>query len=216
MASPWSASLAIAGFLLLALSSASVLSRDARQMTLLYALAAVPQAAVAVLIGHLFRHPELYALAAAILVVKGLAAPRLLVVPWPASERARYALSGSLATSSVMVGAVAALLFSFRVADTVAPRLFAPAVAAAMAAGLVGLAAPAVRHELAAQAAGLLHAEAGISTAALLLVGHLPVVPDVIALAEILVLALALGVLLGAVARLHGRADVRHLAELRG
>jgi hydrogenase-4 membrane subunit HyfE len=216
MSSTWSAPLAVSGLVLLALSSASIVSRDPRQMHLLYALAALPQAAIAAILGAAFGHPELYALAAALLVVKGLAAPRLLVVRWPAAERSRYALSGHLGTPATLVGVIGVLLFAFRVAAIVAPARFEAAVAACLAAGLVGLCAPAVRHELAAQSAGLLHAEAGLSSAALLLVGHLPLVPDVIALAELLVLALALGLLLGAVARVHGRADARHLATLRG
>ena len=208
--------MAVAGFSLLALSSASLISRDPRQMVVLYALAAVPQAAIAAILGGIFGHPELYALAAGILLFKGLAAPRLLSVPWPEGERARYALSGHLGTSAMMTGAVAVLLFAFRVAGVVAPGAFEAAVAACLAAGIVGLGAPAVRHELSAQASGLLHAEAGLSATALLLVGHLPTVPDVIALAELLVLALALGVLLAAVARVHGEADARRLAALRG
>jgi hydrogenase-4 membrane subunit HyfE len=212
----FSAPLALAGFALLALAAASLLTRDPRQNVRLYALAAVPQAGIAALLGALYDRPELYGLALAILVFKGLAAPRLLTVPWPPEERARYGASGQIGTPSTLIVVVGLFLFAFHVAGYLSPPPVTTALAAALAAGLAGLAAPAVRHELSAQAAGLLQAEAGISSAALLLVGHLPVVPDVISLAELLVLALLLGVLLATVARVHGTADARRLQELRG
>ncbi|MCL6595024.1 MAG: hypothetical protein K6V73_02285 [Firmicutes bacterium] len=207
---------AFAGFALLALSSGSILTRDPRQTVALYALASVPQAGIAALLAVLFGHVELYALAAAILVLKGLIAPRLLVVPWPKMHHPHYGLTGHLGTPASLAVVVGILMFAYRVSVVLAPPALETAMAATMASGLVGLLAPAVRHELAAQAAGLLHGEAGITATALLLVGHLPVAADVISIAELLVLALLLGVLLARVIRIHGRADASLLTVLRG
>lgn len=216
LAESLSGPLAVAGFVLLALSAGSIVTRDPRQNVYLYALAAVPQAAIAVLLGLLYGHVELYILAAVILVVKGLVAPRLLVAPWPERQHSHYALSGHLGSPAALIVVVSLLMFAYRVGVVLGAPPFQTAMAAALASGLVGLLAPVVRHELAAQAAGLLHGEAGVSATALLVVGHLPVAPDVISLVELLVLALLLGVLLAAVIRVHGRADARLLQVLRG
>ncbi len=207
---------AIAGFALLALSSGSIVTRDPRQNVSIYALASIPQAGIAVMLALVYGHVELYALAAAILVLKGLIAPRLLVVPWPGAHRPHYALTGHLGTPAALAVIVGVLMFAYRVSVVLAPPALETAMAATMASGLVGLLAPAVRHELAAQAAGLLHGEAGMTATALLLVGHLPVTADVISIAELLVLALLLGVLLARVIRVHGRADASLLTALRG
>ena len=207
---------AIAGFALLALSSGSIVTRDPRQNVSLYRLASIPQAAIAVMLAILYGHIELYFLAAAILALKGVVAPRLLVVPWPERQHSHYALTGQLGTPAALAVIVGVLMFSYRVSVALAPPPLQTAMAATMASGLVGLLAPAVRYELAAQAAGLLHGEAGITAGALLLVGHLPVAPDVISLAELLFLALLLGVLLARVVRVHGRADASLLTVLRG
>jgi hydrogenase-4 membrane subunit HyfE len=207
---------AIAGFALLALSSGSIVTRDPRQNVSIYALASIPQAGIAVMLALVYGHVELYALAAAIVVLKGLIAPRLLVVPWPEAHRPHYALTGHLGTPAALAVIVGVLMFAYRVSVVLAPPALETAMAATMASGLVGLLAPAVRHELAAQAAGLLHGEAGMTATALLLVGHLPVTADVISIAELLVLALLLGVLLARVIRVHGRADASLLTALRG
>lgn len=213
---PFTGPFALAGFALLALSAGSIVTRDPRQNVTLYALAAIPQAAIAVMLGLLYGHVELYLLAAAILLLKGLLAPRLLVVPWPQRQRSHYGLTGQVGTPAALAVIVGVLMFSYRVSVVIAPPALETAMAATMASGLVGLLAPAVRHELAAQAAGLLHGEAGITAGALLLVGHLPITADVISLGELLVLALLLGVLLARVVRVHGRADASLLTVLRG
>lgn len=201
----------LAGLALLALASAILISRDARATAGLYALAAIPQAAIAGGLGIEDRHGELVVLAVVLLVAKGYLAPRLLTRVWPESERSAYRLSGPTGTVGTLVAALAAAAVALRVGIEVAPPHVMIGVASALAAMFTGMLAPALRHELFTQAGGLLMAEAGTSAAALLLVGAFPGVADVVALADLLFLAVAFGVLLRWVAALHGRADARLL-----
>lgn len=206
----------VAGFLLLAVTSAILVSRDARATAKFYALAAIPEAMVAILLAIRYGHADLYFVAAAILVAKGWGAPHLLTRVWPERERLAYRLSGTVGTVGSLLTVLLVTAVAFRVGAYALPGPDAVGFAASLAAGMAGMAAPALRHELFSQAGGLLVAEAGISTAALLLVGSFPVAADVVAFADLLVLSAAFGLLLRDVARVHGRADAALLRRLRG
>jgi hydrogenase-4 component E len=217
MAAPSLMNLAgIPAFALLALAAATLVSRDARQTAGLYAWASLPQAAICALIGIADGRPELYVLGAAILVIKGRLAPRLLVQAWPEEERGAYGLTGHVGTPGSLVLAALAAAVAFRVAPFVGAPDVRPALAAALAAALVAVTTPVVRHELSAQATGLLLAEAGVTAASLLLIGEIPTAADAVSLADLVALSIALGVLLARVVRLHGKAHALLLTELRG
>jgi hydrogenase-4 membrane subunit HyfE len=169
-----------------------------------------------VILGFTYGLPELFALAAVILVVKGRFAPRLLAGDWILGDEAVHRWTGPTGTVGSLLAAVAVIGVSFSIAAFALPLDLEVVFGGCLATGLLGVLLPVLRHELSSHASGLLIAEEGFSSAGLLLVATAPRLAEIATLVDLLVLAVVFGVLLRTVARVHGAMDAALLRELRG
>ncbi len=198
----------------LVLAVALMLARTPEAAAALFAWAAVPQAVLAVALAGWAGMPVLFPDAAAMLLVKGLWAPRLL----RRGLRHRgevYGQRAAFSGSTLLLGAVAVMLLCLRLGMIILPAT-GVALGLSLAAMFVGLGTAAVRSELWSQAAGMLMGEAGLMTAALVVSAGLPVVGETFALAEVVLLAAVLAAVTSLVRASHGGADIRFLRGLRG
>jgi hydrogenase-4 membrane subunit HyfE len=198
----------------LVLAVGVLLARSPGAGVTLYALAAVPQAVLAMILAAR-GVPWLWLDAAAILAVKGLWAPRLLRRAVPPDPRL-YGQQAAFSPAMLLCAVAAVTLLCLRVSGRIAGAAEGQALGLALAALLVGLSAAAIRSELWAQAAGILCGEAGLMTGIFVLAGGLPPVGETWALAEVLVLAAVFAVVTRRVHAHHGAATSRLLRGLRG
>lgn len=208
--------LGAAGFALLALTILILLARHPRSHPRLYALGAVPAGAIAGLLGWAYGIPELFVLMVVILVVKGILAPRLVSGTWVSEDAAVYRWSGPTGTVGALLAVVGVLIMAFSISAFAMPPDVKVVFAGCLAAGFLGVLLPVIRHELSTHATGLLIAEEGFSSAGLLLVASTPKAADLATLVDLVVLAIIFGILLHAVARVHGAIDAVILRGLRG
>jgi hydrogenase-4 membrane subunit HyfE len=205
--------LALCGIALVFLVSMAILARHSLWVPRWYALASLPQGAIAFLLYLRLGRVELLALVPALLAVKGVVAPKLLTALWSTRRRPTYRLSSPFAPATTLLGAALMALVAYAMAVFVAPGDIQVALAACLTAGFLGLAGPTVRHDLWAQATALLLAEAGLSAAVMVYAGSLPWAADIAALVEAAVLAAAMGFFVAQAIRHQGHSDARLLGE---
>lgn len=201
----------------LLLAAMAVLSRTPRTSATVYAWAALPQVVVLLALAAGSGQPwPLLVDAAAVGVIKGLWAPRLLARAVPRSAEV-YGHAVRRAPPVLMSGAAAVTLLGLelgaRLASSRAGHL---PLGLALAAMFVGFGTAAVRSELWSQAVGILMGEAGLFMSLVIWVSGLPPLGEMAALAEVAVLAALLGALSQLVQATYGRQDARLLQRLRG
>jgi hydrogenase-4 membrane subunit HyfE len=204
----------LAAAVLLILAAALLVARTPEAAAHIYAWAAVPQAAMAVALAGWAGIPELYLDAAAILLIKGLWAPRLLRRAVP-NQGEVFGLQARRSATVLFVGAAAVTLLCLRLANLIYPLRDVP-LGLALAALFVGFGSAALRSELWSQAAGILMGEAGLMASALVLTAGFPPLGEAFALAEVVVLAAILAAVSRLVHATHGATDARLLRGLRG
>jgi hydrogenase-4 membrane subunit HyfE len=209
-----SVELACAAALLLLIVLAAV-ARTAPAGVAIYAWAAVPQAVVAAVLAATGGGPLLWVDAALILAIKAFWVPRILGRSLPVREGHDYGLATALSPPMLLGGAVVLALLGLRLGVLLGPAA-GEALGLGLAAVILGFGLPAVRAELWAQSVGILLGEAALVLTALVLAGDLPPTAEVLALAEVILLAVVLGAVVRAVREVHGVADVRRLGRLRG
>lgn len=200
--------------IVLLLAVALMLARTPEAAAAIFAWAAVPQAVIAVALAGWGGMPELFADAAAMLLVKGLWAPRLLRRAIRHNGEV-YSQHAAFSPSALLLGAAALSLLCLRVSLMILPDT-GVALGLGLSAMFVGLGTAAIRSELWAQAAGMLMGEAGLMTAALVLSSGLPPVGETFALAEVVLLATVLASVTRLVRATYGSADSQLLRGLRG
>ncbi len=206
--------MASAAVLLLLIVLAAV-ARTAPAGVTIYAWAAVPQAAVAAALAASGGGAPLWVDVALILAVKAFWVPRVLHRSLPVREGHDFGLATSMSPPMLLGGAVVMALLGLRLGTLLGPAA-GEALGLGLAAVLLGFGIPAVRAELWAQTVGILLGEAALVLTALVLAGDLPPTAEVLAFAEVILLAVVLGAVVRAVREVHGVADVRRLGRLRG
>lgn len=204
----------LAGMAVLLLAVSLTLARAPEAAIDLLAWAAVPQAVLALVLAGWRGLPLLYADAMAILIVKGLWAPRILRRGVRQPERS-YGQRSTLSATAILLAAGLVTLICLRVAAAILP-LQAAALGLSLAAMCVGFGGVALRSELWSQGAGMLMGEAGIMTMILVVASGLPPLGETLALAEVVLLAVLLAALTRLVHTLHGAPDSTFLRGLRG
>ncbi len=198
----------------LVLAVALMLARSPEAAVLILAWASVPQAAIAAALAGWSGMPVLFADAAAILVVKGFWAPRVLG-GGIRHQGEVYGYRAAFSSAVLLVGTGAVTLICLRVGTAILP-VSGPALGFGLAAMFTGFWTAAIRSELWSQAAGMLMGEAGLMTAALVLSAGLPPVGEILALAEVVLLATILAGMTRLVKATFGSADSGLLRGLRG
>ncbi len=146
--------------------------------------------------------------------MKGIWAPRLLRRGVARPERS-YGQRTSLSPTAILIAAGLVTLMCLRLAAAILPAE-ATALGLALAAMAVAFGGAAVRSELWSQAAAMLAGEAGLMTMLLVLTRGLPPAGEVLALAEVVLLAALLSGLTRPVQAILGAPDSALLRGLRG
>lgn len=199
----------------LLLAAALLVARTPEACTALYAWAAVPQAAVAAALAARGGAPELWLDAVAILLVKGLWVPGLLRRGQRGGGTV-YSLQARGSSFTLFVGAGLVTLICLRLGQAVGEGAAGTALGLAVAGSFIGFSAAAVRTELWTQAAGILSAEGALTIGALVLVGGLGPIGELLVLLEVPALAAVLAVVARLAHATHGAADAGLLRRLRG
>jgi hydrogenase-4 membrane subunit HyfE len=204
----------LAAATVLILAVVLMVTRSPEASSGVYALASLPQAAVVVALALQAGRGGFLPDAAAILVVKGLWAPRLLRHAVRHGGEI-YGQQAAFSPSVLFAGAAGVVLLGLRLGTAVSSEAGVP-LGLGLAAMLVGFGTVAVRPELWSQAAGLLMGEAGLATTVLVLAAGLPPLGEALAFGEVLALAAVLRLVARMVTETHGAADARLLRGLRG
>ena len=200
---------------LLALAVALLLARTPEATAGLYAWAALPQAVLAVVVGTATgAWPVLYPDALAMLLIKGIWAPRLLRRA-VRHDGEVYGQRAAWSAAALLAAAGALTLLGLRLGLDLDAPLGVP-LGLSLAAMFVGFGTTAMRRELWSQSGGLLLAEGGLMGAVLVLASGLPALGEALALTEVVLLAAVLGAVTRSVVAVHGAADSRLLRRLRG
>lgn len=198
---------------LLVLTVAISVARRASAAVGLYRWLAVPQVALLIAFAWAGGGALVWLDAALYLAVKFFWVPALLRRHLRGTD-SEYGLRIAAAPALLYTGAAALALLCLRLGASIEPRQ-GVALGLCFAAMLLGFGMPIVRTELWCQAPGILAGEAGLATAVLLVAGDVPAA-EALMLAEVVSLALVLGLVARLVRRLHGAPDARLLEGLRG
>lgn len=162
--------------------------------------------------------PELYVLAAVSFVLKVVVVP-VAVLRMLRGSRAQIAGSGALGVANSMIVAIVVAAFGFFVVGRLPlnPQVLPmTALAAAAAAVLVAFVVMIVRRDMVSQAVGYFSLENGISVASMVIAAGLPLILEIVLLFDLLVAALAFGLIMRAHHRRTASLSTTMLDRLRG
>jgi len=173
-------------------------------------------AVIAALLGAQQHHPELYAVAAGVLVLKGLVLPAMLRRVLRASGEARESTPLVNIAASMLAAALLTLL-AYALARPIvelAPSAATRAVPVGLAAVFLGIFVMVTRRRALSQAIGFLLLDNGIAVTALLTVGGVPLLVELGVSLDLLMLVLLLQVLTARLRTTFGHTELDELKEL--
>jgi len=191
--------------------------RDVAAQTRLLAVQGSALAAMAVVLGAEQAHPELYAVAAGVGLLRAVVLPALLrrAVNARAADRETRPL---LNVGASLLTAAALVLLAYAVAQPLV-RLEATAAARALSVGLsvvlIGLLVLVTRRNALAQVVGFLLLDNGITAIAFLAAAGVPLLVELGVSFDLLLVVLVLRVLTTRMRAVFGSADLDDLRELR-
>ena len=191
--------------------------RDLRAIVRLLAVQGVALAFLVAVIGVEARLPELLAVALLVLVLKGIALPVLLVrVSGPAGPG--QVETPTINTTASLISLALLTTLAYLVSQPLKAAGSGPAAAAVpigISLVLFGFMVLASRRHAISQLVGFLMLDNGIATVAFLIAGGLPLVVELGAALDILLVVLVLQVLTGRIRAEFGDIDLDDLSELR-
>ena len=191
--------------------------RDLTAQTGLLAVQGFALAAIAVLLGADQAHPELYAVAAAVGVLRGAALPALMrrAISARATDRETRPLMN---VGASLLSAAALVLLAYAVSQPLV-RLLGTASARALPVGLavvlIGLLILVTRRKALSQITGFLLLDNGITAIAFLAAAGVPLLVELGVSFDLLLVVLVLRVLTTRMRAVFGATDLDDLRELR-
>lgn len=189
-----------------------------RAQVRLYAVQSALVAVLAGLVAAVRGVPDLYVLAGATVVLKVALVPGVLL--WLLRRsRTQIAGSGALGVTSSVLVAILVAAFGFFAAGGLhlgSPVLPATTLGVAVAMVLVSFVLMIIRRDVVSQAVGFFAMENGISVASLVVAAGLPLVMEVVLLFDLLVAAIAFGLIMRTHHRQSRSLSTAGLDRLRG
>lgn len=191
---------------------------DLRAIVRLLAWQGVALAAIPIVRGIDENDSALIGVGVAILALRAVALPWLLIRALAAEQRTQREATPlvNTATSLLITGALTVVAFAItRPVVNLEPGAATNAVPAAFATVLIALFVMTTRRHAVSQAAGFLMLDNGIAATAFLLTAGVPLIVELGASLDVLFAVIVIGILTGRLRRAFGGADLDRLQELR-
>ena len=192
--------------------------RDLRSIVRLLAWQGVALAVIPIVRGIHENDAALVWVGAAVLVLRAVALPWLLVRALAAEPQAQREATPLVNTATSLLITAALTVVAFAITRPVVdlePSATTNAVPAALAVILIALFVMTTRRHAVSQAAGFLMLDNGIAATAFLLTAGVPLIVELGASLDVLFAVIVIGVLTGRLRRAFGGADLDQLQELR-